>query len=359
MQGNYLSIDIKKQCILLSKQGKTAREIYNEYFLKVHTGQTFDSFRASLKKWKKKKYDDDVLLESANLGYNFTAHDSTVQINRKGEIIQAWIKQKADDEQKWNDLIQTIKDNTPPIIIEHKKILDGSRMLELPLFDMHFGVCDIKHYTPTMFEIQDIISRNNWNEINFIIGQDLLHNDDFSGRTTKGTQIEKIDTAKAWNDAKTFYYNIITTALQHCTNVNIIYSKGNHDMSMSWAFVQMLKEMFPSINFDDSLKARKCIYWQGCFIGIGHCEYKKSGANDLFKQFVLDFPEQFAKSTVREIHTGHVHHEGDKDLGIMVRRLSTGNITDDWSDDNGYVGAHKRFMLFEYAANKLKAMHYV
>ena len=69
---------------------------------------------------------------------------------------------------------------------------------------------------------------------------------------------------------------------------------------------------------------------------------------------------EFASATVREVHAGHLHHEGEGDLyGVMVRRLSSGVPTDEWSDNEGYIGAHKRFQVFEYAPGKLRAIYYV
>ena len=78
----------------------------------------------------------------------------------------------------------------------------------------------------------------------------------------------------------------------------------------------------------------------------------------LFQNFVLDFPQEFAAAKVREIHSGHLHRES-VDEGMMVRRLPSGVPTDEWSSNNGYVGAHKRFQIFEWAENRLKSTHYI
>ena len=39
--------------------------------------------------------------------------------------------------------------------------------------------------------------------------------------------------------------------------MQIIYSKGNHDRNIGWAFMQMLKERYGDI-VEDSIKERKC-----------------------------------------------------------------------------------------------------
>ncbi|MNJ75937.1 hypothetical protein D3C77_731230 [compost metagenome] len=69
---------------------------------------------------------------------------------------------------------------------------------------------------------------------------------------------------------------------------------------------------------------------------------------------------EWAKAKNREIHIGHLHVEDAKDVfGMVIRTLSTRNKTDKWHKDNGYVGAHKRFMLFEYSKSNLESIHYV
>lgn len=358
-------IDAKFKLQLLEQRdaGASFDDLY-AIFCARH-GRIYDSpesLSRAMRKWRVKYQYDGKILETANLAYKFTPHDSTVQVNGKGEVVQAWIKQRtcADDEQ-WEALLDVIRQNPAEVKIEpFAGTCCESKMLELPLFDMHFGVATLADYQDTLHTILSLLDSGNYEEVNIIIGQDLLHNDDFEGRTTKGTPIEKVDMVQAWSDARDFWFAVIQQAVQRSNKVKVIYSKGNHDKSMSWAFVQMLKTAFDGVaEFDDDLRPRKCISWRGCFIGVGHCEYKKSRANDLFQQFVLDFPSEFANATVREIHAGHQHTEGDKDIGIMVRRLSTGVKTDAWSADNGFTGAHKRFMAFEYKPDRVSAVYYV
>lgn len=339
----------------------TNRQIYDYYYKPNQEAVcNFKSFSRKMKRWKDKYLNDLHFLESANLAYSFDPYKSTVQVNKNGEIIQAWIKQNKNTDDYINEIIKAIKDNIKPIEKDSLVAnIERNRMLEIPLFDMHFGICDYDYYKPTLCRLIEIINNNYWDEINIIIGQDLLHNDDFEGRTTKGTNIEKIDMRKAWNDAKQFYFEVITACLEKSKNIKIYYSKGNHDKSMSWAFIQLLKALFPNLEYNDDLKARKCIYWKQCFIGFGHCEYKKSKSIDLFKQFVSDFPEEYSKSTVKEVHSGHLHCESGEDNGIMIRRLPTGNKVDEFLDNNGYVGAHRRFMIFEYTPGFLASIRYI
>ena len=83
-------------------------------------------------------------------------------------------------------------------------------------------------------------------------------------------------------------------------------------------------------------------------------------AKNLAHIFPISFPEEFAAASIREIHAGHLHHESEADIyGVMVRRLSTGGITDDWSNRQDFIGAHKRFMVFEWDLEGLRSIHYI
>ena len=232
-------------------------------------------------------------------------------------------------------------------------------MLEIPLFDMHFGIADIDYYRNTLAEILGIVSSKHWDKIIIPVGQDLFHNDSITkGVTTKGTQIEKVDLKKAVYDAETFYFNLIDTAIKSANEVQVIYSPGNHDKTVGWFFARILKTRYGDI-VDDSAKERKAVWWNGCFIGITHGDKHTDTPNGLRGKFTMEFPTLFATAKVREIHAGHLHNEMSKDeYGVQVRRVSSGNKDDDWTTDEGYK-SQKRFMLFEYAPNRLKSIHYV
>ena len=343
----------------LQKEGLTVKEIYTTYYSK-HYDTAFSGFKSMLSKWKKKYQADSKHLEGGSLQYGFKPHATTVQVDSEGKVVQSWIKSKANDA-VFMELIETIKTMEP---FEYKAIeLEEAQdyMLEIPLFDMHFGIADYFYYMRTQREITRIIGNRTYKEINIIIGQDLFHNDDFRGRTSSGREIQKVDMVKAWKDARQFYYQMIEKALQHTESLKVIYSKGNHDEALSWAFVQMIKAQYgKQIKVDDKFKERKLITFGSNFIGITHGDKARNKPIDLRSIYTIEYPLEFANSKVREIHAGHLHHEKGQDVyGIMCRTLATGNEKDSWHDIEGYVGAIKRFTLYEWSLEKLVAIYYV
>lgn len=255
-------------------------------------------------------------------------------------------------------LVNLIKENTVGEGIHpSKRDLYDKRMLEIPIFDAHFGVSSYEYYKETQIKIYKYINSRHWDKIVFAIGSDNFHNDDFRGRTSKGTEIEKVDMVQAWKDALNFYVPLIESAVNNSNNVKIIYIKGNHDEAMSWAFVQHLKAKFPKLEFNDEFEERKAILYGKNFIGFTHGDKAKKNLHHIFP---VEFSEMWAKANNREIHIGHLHREDAMDsFGTVIRTLSTRNKTDQWSKDYGFVGAHKRFMLFEYSLENLESIHYV
>ena len=348
--------DVKRKCVDLSNKGKRYGEIYDEH-IKPYGTMSFRSFARRMAEWKTKVVEDEKTIEAANLSYKFAPHASTVQVNGKGEVIQAWIKQHTED--RIEELLEAIRANTPILQILPKTTQNVEGMLEIPLFDMHFGIADMEYYGETLKEILAIVSSKYWDRIVIPVGQDLFHNDSLvKGVTTKGTLIDKVDLKQAIYDAKTFYFNLIDKAIESANEVSVIYSPGNHDKTVGWLFVQMLKVRYGDI-VDDSTTERKAIWWNGCFIGITHGDKATDNVNGLRGKFTMEFPTLFAMAKVREIHTGHLHREDSRDeYGVQVRRMSTGNKDDSWTFDEGYK-SQKRFMLFEWMPNRLKSIHYV
>ena len=353
-----IGYELKRKCVELANNGMTYRDIYNNVFSPEHKGMSRETFARKLREWRKKKWADDITLEAANLDWGFRPYAATVQVDHSGNVIQSWVKQSANDG-AYEKLIEAIKQNTPHAVIERQRAEESGHMLEIPLWDMHIGIADLDHYRQTVSETIRYIQSRRWKKIIIPVGQDLFHNDDFRGRTSSGRAIEKVDMVQAWNDARSIYYSIIDEAHANADEVEIIYIRGNHDESMAWAFVQLLKERYGQA--DDSLAYKKMRTFGRCFVGLTHGDGKKSTAKDLRGQFSARFPVEFAAAKVKEIHAGHIHHEkelGDT-YGVMCRRLCTGNEQDDWSDSEGYEGSIKRFMLFDWSETKLAGIYYV
>lgn len=355
-----IPIKIKKECLRLKQEGCSIREIYNKYFiLNIENPCSYESFRGAMKKWKKRTFPDDITLEAGTYE-GFTAHNATVQVSKSGEIVQAWIRQNV-NEVDLDELIASLKENVEPYEYVSRNDPEADRMLEIPLFDMHWGVSFMEDYESVLHEVLDIIHSRHWDRIVIPFGQDFFHNDSVvNPTTTKGTVVDKVDMVRAVKEGRQFITAIIDAALKNSNETHVLYTPGNHDRSVTWMFMQILLERYGAYVVDDTMEYRKVFTYGKNSIMVTHGDSKQATAKNLSNIFAISFPEEFAQATVREVHAGHLHHEKEGDIfGVMIRRLSAGNAVDDWSNRQDYIGTHRRFMIFEWDQNSLRSIHYV
>lgn len=357
---NIIPLEVKRRCCELKDQGVSSREIYDIYFKRqFENPQAYRTFTSQLARWRKRTFPDDMTL-NAGTYEGFVAHDATVQVSANGEIVQAWIKQKATNVDPY-EFICAIRESVEPYEFTKQSFTNPSNMLEIPLFDMHWGIAFMDYYRPVLDEILELISSRTWKKIVIPFGQDFFHNDSIvNGQTTKGTLVEKVDMTRAVKEGRQFIYAIIDEAIAYSEEVKVIYSAGNHDRSISWMFVQVLLERYGAEIVDDSFDYRKVITYGKNSVMITHGDAKQATPSTLAQIFPISFAEEFANANVREVHAGHLHHEMEADIhGVMVRRLSSGSKADDWSNKEDFIGTHKRFMVFEWSLDKLKSIHYI
>ena len=360
MNNNNIPVKVKKICVDMLNRGISKRDIYDTYFkLLFKNPQNYRSFNVSVSRWARMEFPSELTL-TAGTYEGFTAHDATVQVSKTGEIVQAWIKQSANEFDP-DDFINAIKGTIEPYVYTPKYDETAHHMLEIPLFDMHWGVAFMDHYQNTLDAILERIYSQKWDKIVIPFGQDFFHNDSIvNGHTTSGTVIEKVDMARAVKEGQQFIYAIIDAAINQSNQVSVFYSPGNHDRSTSWMFMITLLERYGPSIVDDSIVYRKVIAYGKNAIMVTHGDSKQATPKALAHIFPISFPEEFANADIREIHSGHLHRESEADIyGVMVRRLSSGGITDDWSDRQDFIGSHKRFMLFEWDLQGLRSIHYI
>lgn len=355
-----IPIIVKKECCRMKEEGLSSKEVYENYYSKqVESPCTLNAFRKLVNRWSKTEFPDEITLECGTYE-GFTAHGATVQVSSSGEIVQAWIKQKADNFDP-DDFVKGILEHVEPYEYKPQNDLDSDRMLEIPLFDMHWGVAYFENYEATLNSILELINNRHWDRIVIPFGQDFFHNDSIvNGTTTKGTAIEKVDMIRAVKEGRRFITAIIDAALSKSNETVVLYSPGNHDRSITWMFMQVLLERYGHEVVDDSMEYRKIIVYGKNSVMVTHGDSKQATAKNLAHIFPISYPEEFAQATIREVHAGHLHHESEADIyGVMVRRLSSGVSVDDWSNRQDFVGSHRRFMIFEWDQWSLRSIHYV
>ena len=259
------------------------------------------------------------------------------------------------DEFSLTDLVEYMAE-LEPVKIERTPIT-STGLLEIPIYDPHFPISTYDDYIESQSKILNKIESKDWEQILITLGSDMLHHDNMRSTTANGTPIQQVDIIQGWEYARQFFEPIIESAIKHSKICKVIYVPGNHDESLSWAFTQMIKARYPQAIYDTNVEQWKIHTYGNTVIGFTHGDKARK---DLHNVFMANFPNEWGEATNREIHCGHIHIEEVRDYyGTMVRSLSTRNKTDKWHKQNGFLGAHKRFQLFEYSREGLESIHYV
>lgn len=355
----FTPIEVKRECCRMKQSGSPNKDVHKYYMDATGSTCSMSTFRSLLSRWMKRTFPDDTTLQAGTYE-GFTAHNATVQVSKTGEIVQAWIKQRADEFDP-EDFLEAVRGTIEPY--EYNPVSDPSadRMLEIPLFDMHWGISFLADHKHVLDDILELIHLRHWDRIVIPFGQDFFHNDSIVNPvTTKGTVVDKVDMIKAVKEGRVFITAIVDAALQNANEVRVLYTPGNHDRSISWMFMQVLLERYGSEIVDDSMEYRKAFTYGKNSVMVTHGDSKQATAKNLAHIFPISYPEEFAQATTREVHSGHLHHESEADIyGVMVRRLSSGAAVDDWSNRQDFIGTHRRFMVFEWDRDSLRSIHYI
>lgn len=258
---------------------------------------------------------------------------------------------------------EVLEEMLEEVNVEHKYIakrdIESSSMIELPLYDLHFGINTFEDYAVHVDKIVHKLERQEgWNVVVFNVGHDLFHNDNIRGTTSRGTPIEKVDMMKAWMNALKFYSVLFESAIANADEVYAIYTRGNHDEMVGWTFCQALSERYPQVKWDlDLYEEHKAISYGKVFLGYTHGD--KLADKNIIDIFNAKYRLPMAKAERRIIKRGHKHTRSrmrqDADyFGTDVFALGTPAKTDQWHSDQGFVGNNKAMEIFTYTTRSLE-----
>lgn len=237
----------------------------------------------------------------------------------------------------------------------------GKHLLEISLFDSHFGKLAWGRETGQDYDlkiaqsiyqraVEDLLNKTSTfgiERILFPVGQDFFHIDDTTNTTPKGGNRLDVDgrLGKIFDTG----CESVVRALELClavAPVDVIWVPGNHDRQTSMYLCKFLKAWFRSIperiSIDDSPKFRKYKLYGINLLGFTHGDAEKHTA--LPTIMAGEEPALWAQSQFREWHLGHFHRKketsysvGDSHVGVLVRVLPSLCGTDAWHYEMGYV----------------------
>jgi len=233
-------------------------------------------------------------------------------------------------------------------------------MYEIAFPDLHFGRLtwgeesgddyDIKIAAETLHKVVDDllgrVQREPVERILLPLGNDFFNVDNKSDTTAHGTpQQEDTRWKKTYKKGRELLVDVIDKCSQ-VAPVDVLVIPGNHDEQKTFYVGDSLECWYHAskdVVVDNGPKDRKYYLFGENLIGFAHGYWEK--LNKLTSVMPLEEPELWAKSKIREFHTGDKHHKQDlvhitdEGTGMVIRVLRSLAGTDVWSYDNAYVGA--------------------
>ena len=252
-----------------------------------------------------------------------------------------------------------------------RKTSDAGLMLEVNIPDVHFGKLawavetGWKNYDTkiavSIFQtaLSTLLARvkgHKFEQVLFVVGNDLLNSDDIEGRTTAGTSVTTdARYQKTFATVRMLMIEAIEI-LRRVAPVRVVMVSGNHDKLSVWHLGDSLEcwfNKYQDVIIDNLPRERKYHRFGQVMLMFTHGH--KGKHSDYPIKMAVEQPEMFGQTKFRECHTGHKHKQQSdlttmRDLeenhGVRVRILSALCPPDDWHSENGFVGNLRSADLF-------------
>jgi len=266
-------------------------------------------------------------------------------------------------------IIRELFENSPKTAwtIDFSKL--GNKLLEISIFDPHFGKLAWAEETGDDYDIDiaearfieaitGLLSRVNLTQVERIhlpIGNDLFNVDTETGTTTAGTP-QDCDSrfAKMVKRVK----NVVIKSIDKLSSiapVDVTIVSGNHDSTTSFMLGEILEAFYhnnENVNINNSPKWRK--FYQFGNNGFMYTHGNNEKHSELGIIFATEMPELWADTKYRFVKLGHFHKNKtteyitvDDKLGVQVQILPSLSGTDEWHYSKGYL-SNKQAKAFLY-----------
>lgn len=334
---------------------------------RIHTlDQLLEFFEVDLSIWEVERF----IANKWEMGYKDVLGEANVE-----ELYQvkAFLKRKANivfAKKEIEELKKLAKSESKNPTKSVQKLDKTGNMLEVNLIDHHFGKMawspetgypnyDI-HIAEEVFwrgfyAVLERTKSTKFDEIYFVLGNDLFNSDDAQGRTTEGTQVSTdARFYKTFAAVRTVAIGAIEKLREYAPLVRVVMVSGNHDKLSVWHLGDSLEcyfHKYTDVKIDNSPRYYK--YYEFGQVMLMYTHGDKGKSKDYPLMMATEQPEMFGRTRYREVHIGHTHTEISREShGVVVRTLSPLCPPDKWHADNGYVGNIRRTQAFVYNKNE-------
>lgn len=308
---------------------------------------------------------DRFTINKWDMGY--TDSEGEAQAKQLWQV-KVWLKRHVIDARDIAQIVCDMMDAHSPHYDKlpvRRKPKRGGLMAEPCLMDLHVGKFAWAQETGENYDHQiaidrlyaateDLIEKVQPHEPELIVlptGNDLLHTDNLEGTTFKQTG-QDVDTrhGKVFSECKRAIVHVIERWLT-VAPVVVKIVPGNHDKETLFHLGDSLQSWFrqnPDVEVDNRAMVRKYFRWGTVLIGYTHGDTSGPREKELPLIMAQEQREDWAVTTWREWHTGHLHKRGKTDYvagetyqGVGVRRIPSLCGTDAWHFEKGFVKGWK------------------
>lgn len=183
---------------------------------------------------------------------------------------------------------------------------------------------------------------------------DFFHFDTLGGTTTGGTVVDRDSRVPKILDVGADALARIVRGSARSAETELVIVPGNHDEVLSAALQRIMVAEFrrtDGVAIDDTHTRRKARLYGRNLLGFNHGDKKKK---DLCSALAIDNAVWWGQSVYREIHTGHLHSEGERyegtltHAGVTLRTHRSLTPPDQWHADEGYIGSPRGMSAWLY-----------
>jgi hypothetical protein len=287
----------------------------------------------------------------------YIAKGVSTYYNAEGKPAGQWVKASLSHEalvDAMREAVEGFKDEIPPVVSIVAPAASEEHLCNLYTFtDYHLGMLawhkeggsdwNISIAERTIIAaLQQMIEQSPKAHTAVInIQGDFLHTDGKTPVTPASKHVLDADSRfpKIRRSAIRIIRSLVTMSLQRHQEVHLIIAEGNHDEESAGWLADLFSvhyEEEPRVTVNDSVLPFYVLEWGNTMLGIHHGHKVKNESLPLL--FAAQFPQEWGRTTRREIHCGHRHHRDEKEYnGVTVVQHPTLAARDAYAARGGWI----------------------
>jgi len=287
----------------------------------------------------------------------YVAKGVSTYYNAEGKPAGQWVKASLSHEalvDAMREAVEGFKDEIPPVVSIAAPVASEEHLCNLYTFtDYHLGMLawhqeggsdwNISIAERTIIAaLQQMIEQSPKAHTAVInIQGDFLHTDGKTPVTPASKHVLDADSRfpKIRKSAIRVIRSLVVMSLLRHQEVHLVIAEGNHDEEASGWLADLFSvhyEEEPRVTVNDSVLPFYVFEWGATMLGIHHGHKVKNESLPLL--FAAQFPQQWGRTTRREIHCGHRHHRDEKEYnGVTVVQHPTLAARDAYAARGGWI----------------------